>query len=1492
MVRLWPPLLSIATLLVAAVGSLRAEVPAGWTYTGEDGREVAFDACDNVTDGGTISGNVRGCADPLYQVPQLRNVTLPTGGSGALEFLWMKTTTNPAGGQPVSWDLIAGSTAADYTPAAIAKTTYYMRCSRRAGCDKWAGETNYVTVLIDCCENVTDGGQIGGAQKSCGVPYDPTVLSNVAPATGGLNNLVYAWYKSTTSTAFTPGSSEWAVAGSVTTPYFDPGSITETTHYVRVAQRDKCPEVGAWSNVVTVVANPLPGVKTNVEDVTCFGESDGSIAVTILTAVNPVTLKWSDGPSTATTRNNLAAGIYTVTVTDGVGCDYSEDIIVATPAAVAVTIEAVFDRCAFADDAELSATVVGGKLPYTYLWSTGATTQSISGLPAGRYEVTVTDANGCTTSNALDVAPPAPISATASAAQPTCGLSNGSITVATTGGVGPFAYEWSPAVSISDSAEDLPGGTYTIVVTDANACQVTVSAQLDVIAPLSVSLDGDEVSCNGANDAEVRTQVTGGTAPYTYLWAGGETTDKLSGVGPGRYSVTVTDAAGCTSTSEITLAQPNALSATITTTQPICFEDGGTLVANITGGTAPYDFNWGAAGQNNEQTLTNLPAGTYTLNVSDAGGCTFTTTATVEATVLLELTSSATPASCPGEDDGTAEVTVTGGQAPYTITWSDDRGQTTATATELLAGTYTATVVDARGCSKLVSAEVTLLSTGPISTSEVDQISCAGADDGAIRLTTTGGLAPYTYAWKDAPAATSDRSGLAAGTYEVTVTDAAGCFAELNFVIVEPEVFTCKAVPTTNFGRYFNVSAYRAADGAIAAQTVGGIAPFTYNWSNGDAGSSASGLRGGDYSLTVTDGKGCVCTHDTTLVEPSQISDFVWEDTDGDGIQDADEPGLAGIRIRLSGSDFNGIGVDFQTTSDADGAYKFDRLPMGNYVVRFSLQGFQDYLFSPANRGTDRTKDSDMDPVLLLARAVVPSHGHGNFDLDAGFIPRTSVITISDKVWYDEDHDGIQDPFEAPVQGVTMSLVRSSDDAVVGTTVSNESGNYAFEDVTPNTYYVSFDQSTSTVAFDFVAGPQYRGVDTTADSDFDPVTKRSRLILVTPSSPDITDLDLGLHEDCATVADGGRILGDEEVCVGKIAGPITSASPATGSVRYQWMRSTTSAIYRGPNDPAWVAITGAVGATYQASSLSVTSYYIRLSRDLSCATDFTGTTNVITKQAIPNPKVAFASVTGNRGATYVNRQITLGLNEVMTVTADSTAPGLYTWRFGADATPSTATGRLVGGITYANTNDSRYAYLDITNAQGCVGSDSFLINTLPFLTPGVIGGTNAFQAPGGNTVTWSAISLPQGAYFDVERARSEGAYEKIAAVAASDLGTWVNYEFNDAGAPSGKTIYRVVHRAPSGESALGKPAVVAAEASLTVLTFPNPVRDRLRVEVLMGSDAAAAEYTLSNVYGATLARGQVDGAAGIDVSGLPAGSYYLTVVGADGETVVRPVVKY
>ena len=1484
-------LLAGFVLAAVGIGTLGAAVPANWTYVDAHGTERSFapsEACDNVVDGGTIAADQKGCANPVYQPATLTSVTLPQGGTGDLEYLWMTTESDPSTGAPVSWSLIPGSTSADYTPGALTATTYYMRCARRAGCTEYGGESNYVTILIDCCENITDGGTIDGDQVACGVPFDPALIRNTGAAAGGANTLYYTWYESTTTDVYTPGSAEWTVATPLTTPYFDPGAVAQVTHYVRVAQREYCAEPGAWSNVVTISAHPNPTLKADVTDVTCFGESDGAAAVTIINAQEPFTYRWLDDPAAGLARSGLTAGTYEFEISDGNGCTATEQVVVGTPDELTVAIAGDFDVCAFTS-ADLTTGVAGGTEPYAYAWNTGATTANLKQQPAGTYEVTVTDANGCTATATLEVAPPVALTASATFTEPVCYGPNGTIDVTPAGGAAPFDYAWVPNVSTGASAQDLPGGTYVVTVTDANGCEATASVTLDDTPPIAIATTKVDVTCNADADGEIDATVIGGTAPYGFVWDNGATTEDLADLAPGTYVLTVTDARGCEATATVEIVEPDALEVTLTVVQPVCAEDGGTLTADITGGTPAYSFDWGTEGRPNEQTISNLPGGTYAVNVVDAGGCTASATATIETVDTLVLGVVGVDATCPGEDDGSATVTIAGGEPGYAIEWSDPAAQTTATATGLAAGTYTVAVTDARGCLKTEEVVIENESTGPQIAADTTDISCALGADASIDLTVTEGIAPYTFSWTDdgvlSPVTTEDRSGLSAGTYEVTVTDAIGCEAVRTFTFEDPEGLEVTAVPTSFFANYFHVSAYDATDGAAAAQIEGGTAPYTYEWTQDGApvgaAAAAGGLAGGTVSVTVTDAKGCTATHDTLLIEPSMISDFVWEDENGDGIQDPTEPGLAGVTVTLTGTDFMGLQVNFSATSDADGLYRFDVLPKGDYTLSFDLPRFQDYLFSPVDQGGDDTKDSDMDPISLLINRTVADFGIGDYDTDAGFIPRTSAIVISDRVWYDADHDGLQDPFEVDVQGVRMELYRSSDDLFIDATVSNEDGEYFFNDVVPGTYYVTADPTSSSVAAAYVASPKDNvpGNDI-EDSDFDPATMRSDDIVVTATTSDINTLDLGLHADCDEVDTPGAIAGDETVCRGEVPMPIASVSTPSGAAAYQWLRSRNEN-YLGPNDPNWEVIPGATAATYSPSGITTTWHYIRLAAVAGCA-DFTGATEKVTKTVNPLPSAEIASAPRN-----------VCLSQAYDFTADSTAAVTFEWDFREYAVNRYATGRVVQGVEFTTHSQQFFVLLTVTDANGCQARDSVRVFTRNCFGPGLVNGLSASTRGGTNTVAWTAMSLVAGSYFDVERADGpDGAFEVIESVDCLGLDAWIDYAYVDAFAPSGEVRYRIAHRAPSApDGRSGEVALSVDQHGLATRAYPNPVSEELTVEVAT-ERATAARYEIVDAFGRTVLAGTLDpGRSRLDVSGLSAGSYYLRTANDDGETAVTTLVK-
>ena len=377
-----------------------------------------------------------------------------------------------------------------------------------------------------------------------------------------------------------------------------------------------------------------PVFTVNKTDLTCFGSANGSISVTGVTGgVSPYTYSLNGGAySENSTFSGLSAGTYNVKVKESEGgCTTEQQVVLIQPTALVASNDKVDVKCFGESTGSVDASVSGGTAPYTYSWSNGSTNQDLSGLAAGTYTLTVTDANGCTTTTqALVGQPVAALVASNDKVDVKCfGESTGSVDASVSGGTAPYTYSWSNG-STNQDLSGLAAGTYTLTVTDANGCKTTTQAVVGQPTALSAGATKVDAKCFNGTDGSVDLSVSGGTSPYTYLWSNNATTQDLSGVAAGVYNVTVTDANGCTTTANAIVGQPSepvAASVTETKGTECAGTKTGSITLSVSGGTAPYQYKL------NGGSLTNLPAngiiaslqaGNYTVYVQDANGCNVT----------------------------------------------------------------------------------------------------------------------------------------------------------------------------------------------------------------------------------------------------------------------------------------------------------------------------------------------------------------------------------------------------------------------------------------------------------------------------------------------------------------------------------------------------------------------------------------------------------------------------------------------------------------------------------------------------------------------------------------------------------------------------------------------------------------------------------------------------------------------------------------------------
>ncbi|MCB9189962.1 MAG: T9SS type A sorting domain-containing protein [Flavobacteriales bacterium] len=688
---------------------------------------------------------------------------------------------------------------------------------------------------------------------------------------GGTGSLMYNWTP-------TPGIGQ----GTANISALCPGTYTVT-----VTDDNGCTTM----DNVSITEPTAITLSTSTSDEICFGSCDGSAMVTPSGGTPTYTYSWSPSPGAGQGTNSpsaMCATTYTVTVTDGNGCTAVDNPTISSPTVLSMSGSVTDVSCFGGNNGSIILSAIGGTAPYNYSIDGGATYQSSAtyiSLSAGSYNCIIIDANGCSTSSNYNITEPAILSTFIDTyTNPTCAsFCDGTAHVNVSGGVGPYNYSWSPSSQTTASASTLCAGTHTVTITDNNGCVINDNVSLVDPTAVFVSSLPTNIACNGDFTGGVDITVTGGNPTYTFVWSGPNgftaTSEDILSVEAGAYTVTVTDASGCTGMDNVTLTQPNALLIQVSTTMPACFgaSDGSATLVAVNGGTPTYNYSWTSGGSG--LTETGLSTGTYTVTVTDANGCVADSTFFLNEPAEVSYSTTLSDPLCNGGSDGSISFSAMNGSLPYE--YSIDNGATYQminSFTNLIAGSYDVFVRDANLCT-VGGTEVLNQPTVLGYTASTTDPSCFGFTDGVITFSSFGGIAPYQFSADNGSTfqSSSTIAGLAAGSYSVQVIDANGCLATGAEVLNDP--------PNTNFTVSLqSPTSCTANDGVI---TLSGLTPsvfydFSLVNSNGLNGpvsipASAGGqittnaLAADDYTDFSITYNGCNTTDNTiyTLTNPT-----------------------------------------------------------------------------------------------------------------------------------------------------------------------------------------------------------------------------------------------------------------------------------------------------------------------------------------------------------------------------------------------------------------------------------------------------------------------------------------------------------------------------------------------------------------------------------------------------------------------------------------------
>ncbi len=782
---------TVSGMLTCAITSLQLNITTNATsptffWTGPSGftsaqQNPTVTAPGNYT--GTVTNTANGCT-ASSSVTVLQDITPPTvsiatpplltcsntsvqldasGSSQGTNFTYLWTTTNG--------NIVSGGTT--LTPTVNAVGTYNLLVTNTTnGCT--------ATALTTVNQNITPPTAIIAAPANLNC-NNTTVQLNASGSSQGAN-FSYLW--TTTNGNIVSG-------GTTLTPTVN----TAGTYNLLITNTSN----GCTATANTTVSQTPPVTATaSATNVSCNGGINGSATVNPGGGSGSFTYAWSNSSTTATI-SNLPAGTYTVTVTDTENCTATASVTVTQPALLQANATATGETSNGANDGTATAAPTGGTPAYSYLWSNGGTTATITNLAPGNYIVTVTDENDCitvqiVTVNSFNCA----LTASIVASNVTChAAADGTATVNLSGAAPPVVFDWSNG-DTTQTISNLAPGTYSVSIVDSNDCPASLTVSITEPPILSANASATAETSQNANDGTASAQPAGGTPIYSYLWGNGDTTATIINLAPGSYTVTVTDANGCTVSQTVVVNSFNcAITANISFANVSCPGSAdGQATVTLSGGTLPLTYLWDSG--DTTATISNLAVGTYSVTVTDANNC-----VALESVTIISADTLAPTISCP------ANIVICGADlVMYSPPVISDNCSLTGVQPTLISGlpsgspfddgitTQVFQVTDISGNTAQCSFTVTVnplpdILLGPV----VNDMNGSGI--GSIDVTPVGGATPYLFVWRKNGEFFSneeDLDSLSAGMYQLLMTDSNGCQVMLAPVIVDDIVGTGEPV--------------------------------------------------------------------------------------------------------------------------------------------------------------------------------------------------------------------------------------------------------------------------------------------------------------------------------------------------------------------------------------------------------------------------------------------------------------------------------------------------------------------------------------------------------------------------------------------------------------------------------------------------------------------------------------------------------------------------